>query len=154
MNCQWSRIMVNLTCMTSGYNLKLIFWPMMSKVTVPQPLIAFFLCNCLVWFHCVFYFGPFFFEQPCLVSGRKTCIVTAERYLMLLCDHVVPSFQERHASPVVSFMQDGAPPHIAHGVKSFLLESSPKTEWSRGCKIQWSSRSPDLNPVNFWLCGS
>ena len=99
-----------------------------------------------------FILGPLFFEESCPVSGRKTCIVTAERYLTLLRDYVVPALQERHTLHVDTFMQDGAPPHTARDVKTFLLESSNEdVVINRGCKIQWSSRSPGLNPADFWL---
>ena len=67
-----------------------------------------------------------FFEEHCPVPGKKTCNVTAERYLALLRDHVVPALPERRALPVVTVMQDGSPPHIACDVKAFLLESFPK----------------------------
>ncbi|KFM56968.1 hypothetical protein X975_03239, partial [Stegodyphus mimosarum] len=90
--------------------------------------------------------------KPCPVSGVKTCTVTAARSLTLLLDHVVPTLQERHASPVVTFTQDGAPPHIARDVKKFLLESFTEDRViSRGCKFQWLSRSPDLTLADFWL---
>lgn len=109
-----------------------------------------------VWcgFTASFILGPFFFEEHCPVSGWKTCTVNAERYLTLLRDHVVPALQERHALPVVTFMQDGAPPHIARDVKMFLLATFTEDRViSRGCKFQWPSRSPDLTPADFWLWG-
>ncbi|KFM64536.1 hypothetical protein X975_10113, partial [Stegodyphus mimosarum] len=109
-----------------------------------------------VWcgFTASFILGPFFFEEPCPVSSVKTCTVTAGRYLTILRDHVVPALQERHALPVVTFMQDGAPPHIARNVKTLLLESCTEDQViSRGCKIQWPLRSADLTPADFWLWG-
>ena len=107
-----------------------------------------------VWFGFTgsFILESFFFDEP--VSDKKTCVVTAERYLTLLRDHVVPALQERHALPVVIFMQDGAPPHIAQDSKRFLLESFTEDRViSCGYKILWPSRSPDLNPAGFWLWG-
>ena len=65
-----------------------------------------------------------------------------------------PALQEKHALPVVTFKQDGAPPHTACDMKTLLLESfSDDRVKSRGCKIQWTSRSPELNPTDFWLWG-
>ncbi|GBM02257.1 hypothetical protein AVEN_108806-1 [Araneus ventricosus] len=88
--------------------------------------------------------------QRCPVSGSKTGAVTAERYVTLLRDHVVPALQERHALPVVTFMQDGAPPHFAREVRAFLLETFTEDRViSRGCKFKWPSRSPDLTPADF-----
>ncbi|GBM32128.1 hypothetical protein AVEN_126526-1 [Araneus ventricosus] len=52
----------------------------------------------IVWcgFTMSFILGPFFFEGCCPVSGWKAYTVTAERYVTLLRDHVVPLLQERH----------------------------------------------------------
>lgn len=51
-------------------------------------------------------------------------------------------------------MQDGAPPHFASVVRKFLLDSfTEERVISRGCKIKWPSRSPDINPADFWLWG-
>ena len=99
-----------------------------------------------------FILGSFFFWRTLSCIFRKTCTVTAEQYLMLLRDHVVSWLQERYALFVVTFMQDGAPPHIAHDIKTFLLESFTE-DWviSPDCKFQWPTRLPDLNPAYFWL---
>ena len=101
------------------------------------------LCySILVWLFGVVFLGLSFFEETCPVSGRKTCTVTEEWYLMLLLDHIV------------SALQDDAPTYTARDVKTFLLESSNEdVVINRGCKIQWSSRSPGLNPADFWLWG-
>ncbi|GBN12368.1 hypothetical protein AVEN_101403-1 [Araneus ventricosus] len=108
-----------------------------------------------VWcgFNASFILGLFFFEERCLVSGWKACTVTAERFVTLLLDHVVPSLQESHELPVVTFMQNGAPPHFAREVRTFLLETSIEDRMiSRGCKFKWPSRSPDLTRQIFG-CG-
>ncbi|GBM71228.1 hypothetical protein AVEN_120612-1, partial [Araneus ventricosus] len=90
----------------------------------------------------------------CPVSCWKTYTVIAERYVTILRDHVVPALQERHALPVVTFMQDDAPLHFAREVKTFLLETFTEDRViSRGCKFKWPSRSPDLTPADFWLWG-
>ena len=97
-------------------------------------------------------FWAFLFEEPCPLSGRKTCTVTAEWYLMLLCDHVMPTLQVRHALLVVIFIQDGVLPHIALTVKTFLLDSFIEDQViSCSCKIQWPSRSSDLTLADLWL---
>lgn len=109
-----------------------------------------------VWcgFTAAFILGPFFFEESCPASGWKTCTVTAERYLTLLRNQVVPALQERHALPSVTFMQDGAPAHFAREVKAFLLDTFTEDRViSRGCKFEWPPRSPDLTPADFWLWG-
>ena len=109
-----------------------------------------------VWcgFTASFVVGPFFFEERCQNSGWKTCTVTAERYLLLLREKVVPELQERGVLSTVIFMQDGAPPHAASTVKTFLLKTFGEDRViSRGCKIKWPPRSPDLTPVDFWMWG-
>ncbi|KFM66509.1 hypothetical protein X975_13440, partial [Stegodyphus mimosarum] len=108
-----------------------------------------------VWcgFTASFILGPFFFEELCPVYGVKTCTITAARYLTLLRDHVVPVLQERHALPVVTFMQDDAPPHTARESRRSCWNLSEDRVISRGCKIQWPSRSADLRPADFWLPG-
>lgn len=109
-----------------------------------------------VWcgFTSSFIVGPFFFEEPCPTLGWKTCTVTAERYLTLLRDEVVPALNQRGVLSVITFMQDGAPPHFANPVKQFLLDTfGVDRVIARGCKIAWPARSPDLTPVDFWLWG-
>ncbi|GIX97651.1 hypothetical protein CDAR_54321 [Caerostris darwini] len=52
---------------------------------------------------------------------------------------------ERHELSVVAFMQDGATPHFARDVKTFLLNIFTKDQViSRYCKFMSPSRSPDL----------
>ena len=96
----------------------------------------------------------FFFEEPCSVSSRKTCTVTAEQCLTILRDYVVPALQKRHALPVVTFMQDDSPPHIAFEVRTFLYESFTENQViNRGYKIQSFSRSQGLSSTDFCLWG-
>ncbi|GBO04106.1 hypothetical protein AVEN_203795-1 [Araneus ventricosus] len=53
------------------------------------------------------------------------------------------------------FMQDGAPPHIARQVQEmFLSYFGDDLLISRGFSTVWPSRSPDLNPCDFWLWDS
>ena len=97
---------------------------------IPQPAPAFSSCDCLVWFWCVFYSGAFsFLKNYVLLSGRKTCTVTAERYLTLLRDHVVPVLQERHALPVVTFMQNEWSPTLQTTSRCSCSNLLLKTEW-------------------------
>lgn len=78
----------------------------------------------------------YFFEEFCLESSWETCTVTTERHLMLLHDHTVLPLQERYALPVVTFMQDGSPPHIALEIKVLLLDTFTEDRVvSRGCKL-------------------
>ncbi|GBL93000.1 hypothetical protein AVEN_54638-1 [Araneus ventricosus] len=49
-------------------------------------------------------------------------------------------------------MQDGAPPHIGLCVQQFLLQHFTNDRViSRAFPSTWPSRSPVLNPCDFWL---
>ena len=114
---------------------------------------AFSSSNCFLWFYWVLCSRAFLFWTILSSIGqKKTCTITAKRYLTLLHDHVMPALKERHAFPVVIFMQDGAPPHIATDVKTFVVKSFTEDRViSRVSKIQWPARSLDMNTADFWL---
>ena len=71
------------------------------------------------------------------------------RYCDLLRQHVIPALRERGALDSTVFMQDGAPPHIVHGVTRLLRNRII----SRSFQNVRPPRSPDLNPCDFWLWG-
>ncbi|CAK1590750.1 unnamed protein product [Parnassius mnemosyne] len=48
---------------------------------------------------------------------------------------------------------DGAPPHYARAVRDHLNERFPNRWIGRGGPIAWPPRSPDLNPLDFFLWG-
>ncbi|CAK9827112.1 hypothetical protein ANTRET_LOCUS4846 [Anthophora retusa] len=51
------------------------------------------------------------------------------------------------------FMHDGAPAHFNRLARQFLNERFP-TKWIGGGEpINWPARSPDLNPLDFYLWG-
>lgn len=108
-----------------------------------------------VWcgFTASFIIGPYFFEETG-ASGPVTCTVTGKRYECLLRNHVIPALQQRGCVDEVIFMQDGAPPHIANPVKQLLKRHFGNARIiSRRFPTAWPSRSPDLNPCDFWLWG-
>lgn len=50
------------------------------------------------------------------------------------------------------FMHDGAPPHFSRAVRDFLNATYPR--WiGRGGPRTWPPRSPDLNPLDFFVWG-
>ncbi|KAJ8958238.1 hypothetical protein NQ318_017381 [Aromia moschata] len=53
------------------------------------------------------------------------------------------------------FMQDGAVPHYVLLVRQWLAENFPERWIRRGVESPqfWSRRSPDLNPLDFYLWG-
>ncbi|KAJ4442309.1 hypothetical protein ANN_12177 [Periplaneta americana] len=84
--------------------------------------------------------GPYFFAE-------KT--VTANTYLDMLQLYAVPQLPDG-----AIFQQDGAPPHFANMVRTFLDEQFPARWIGRGSPyITWPARSPDLTPPDFFLWG-
>lgn len=67
--------------------------------------------------------------------------------------HVLPELESRGLMNTVWWQQDGAPPHYARSVRGYLGERFG-TRWiSRGGPVEWPPRSPDLNPLDFFLWG-
>ena len=50
-------------------------------------------------------------------------------------------------------MQDGAAPHTARRVLTWLTDHFEGRVISRFTEITWASHSPDLNPLDFFLWG-
>lgn len=53
----------------------------------------------------------------------------------------------------VMFQNDGAPCHYAKTVRNYLDLTYPGRWIGRGGPIAWAPRSPDLNPVDFFVWG-
>ncbi|XP_018368776.1 PREDICTED: uncharacterized protein LOC108764871 [Trachymyrmex cornetzi] len=53
----------------------------------------------------------------------------------------------------IIFQQDGAGPHKARIVTDFLNQQFPARWMGRYGPIRWPTRSPDLNPLDFFLWG-
>lgn len=51
------------------------------------------------------------------------------------------------------FMHDGAPPHIAVPVRNWLDTTFPRHWIGRSGPVRWPARSPDLNPLDFFVWG-
>ena len=51
------------------------------------------------------------------------------------------------------FQQDGAPPHYALPIRAYLYEVFPNRWIGRRGTIEWPVRSPDLNPLDYFLWG-
>lgn len=52
------------------------------------------------------------------------------------------------------FMHDGAPPHFRLDVRQFLNQHFREKWIGRGGPVSWPPRSPDLNPIDFFLWGT
>ena len=51
------------------------------------------------------------------------------------------------------FMHDGAPPHFALAARAILHQRFPNKWIGRQGPTQWPARSPNLNPLDFYLWG-
>lgn len=51
------------------------------------------------------------------------------------------------------FMQDGAPPHFSIEVRNYLDETFPRRWIGRGSEFAWPPRSPDYNPLDYYVWG-
>lgn len=51
------------------------------------------------------------------------------------------------------FQHDGAPPHFRNIVRNFLNDNFPNMWIGRNGTHHWPPRSPDFNPVDYYLWG-
>lgn len=87
--------------------------------------------------------GPYFFDTN----------VNKEKYLSMLQEFLIPQLKQRRIYSKSIFHQDGAPPHWGLNVRKFLNEQFPNRWWGRDGPINWSPRSPDLTPLDYFLWG-
>ena len=67
-----------------------------------------------------FILGPYFYQEPDERGDFETVTVNGERYLEMLEAFVIPELGASGALATTTFMQDGAPPHVARPVKGRL----------------------------------
>lgn len=87
--------------------------------------------------------GPFIFQGT----------LDGEKYLRLLRTNVMPILKQRPDFNRVLLQQDGAPPHFASAVRTFLDEALPSGWIGRRGRVDWPARSPDLTPMDFFFWG-
>lgn len=81
--------------------------------------------------------------------------LTGNEYLHFLQNHL-PTLLEQVPLNVrrqMWFMHDGAPPHFTRPVCQHLNDVFQNRWIGRGGPVQWPPRSPDLNPLDFYLWG-
>ncbi|GBO41116.1 hypothetical protein AVEN_203840-1 [Araneus ventricosus] len=72
----------------------------------------------------------------------------------MLKNLVVSQMQQQQCLDSITFMQNGAPPHIGLCVQQFFRQQFTNDRViSHAFPSTWPSRSPDLNPCDFWLWG-
>lgn len=89
--------------------------------------------------------GPYFFEGN----------VTSDAYVEMLTDYLLPTLARMgYDSCEICYMHDGAPAHYTLEVRECLTDNFER--WigrGEGAYIAWPSRSPDLNPLDFFVWG-
>lgn len=94
--------------------------------------------------------GPYFFEN----ATGATITVSGEVYRQKIFNYFIPQLQEHSAySSRTWFQQDGATCHTGRTTMDQLRELFPQKLISRFGDITWPPRSPDLTPMDFFLCG-
>lgn len=92
---------------------------------------------------------------PIFIDGN----LTGERYLEMLEELIHPVLvdivenDDRYLEDLLTFQQDGAPPHYARPVREFLDAVFPRQWIGRRGPLDWPARSPDLSPLDFFLWG-
>jgi len=105
--------------------------------------------------------GPFFFHSPPpngIHPYFKPCTVNGPNYLEMMQTFFYPKFRDLPDSEDHLIMQDGAPPHYARNVRTWLNGNLPDQWIGRAnstdqCKVVWPPRSPDLTPCDYFLWG-
>ena len=69
----------------------------------------------------------------------------------MLQEFAMPCFQEQFGDTELYFQQDGAPPHYHRDVRGYLEENLQSRWIGRRGAVEFSSRKPDLIPMDFFL---
>jgi hypothetical protein len=77
----------------------------------------------------------------------------AERSLHMLEDYAWPIVFGWESINELAFMHDGAQPHVALSVRDRLYQKFTGRRMGGRGYHEWSSRSPDLTPCDFFLWG-
>lgn len=89
--------------------------------------------------------GPFIFAEN---------TINGDIYCDMLELYVFPQLDDIEAEKgLLSFQQDGAPPHYSNRVRTALDARFPERWIGRAGPIAWPPRSPDITPLDFFLWG-
>ena len=105
------------------------------------------LANLCVWFA--------FTSSYCLTPYFFDGTVTSVKYLEMLRSHVILQISAKRKMKSLIFMKDGAPLDYAKNVRDYLTKMLDENRViSRGFPQGWLARSPGLNPLEYWFCGT
>ena len=77
----------------------------------------------------------------------------ATSYMQMLQTNVIPCLESKGILDGIWWQQDGAPPHYASVVRNYLNQKFGSHWIGRGGPVEWPPRSPDINPLDFFLWG-
>ncbi|GFY66643.1 putative mariner [Trichonephila inaurata madagascariensis] len=80
--------------------------------------------------------------------------IDGPRYLDMLIEVGVLQLQARPDSAELFFRQDGIPPHCSLAINQYLDQEFPHPWMGKRINIEWSPRSPDLTPMDFFFWGA
>ena len=78
--------------------------------------------------------------------------INSKRYLNLLKTELWSEIESDLDLTTYWIQQDGAAPHCSTECLAFLSEKFPGRIISRRMEHFWPAHSPDLSPLDFWLC--
>lgn len=94
--------------------------------------------------------GPFFFED----DEGNVDTVNKGRYLNVLKKKFLPALRRKGIDvDTIWFQQDGAAPHTAIDVITWLQQTFGRNLISLKTDCEWPPHSPDLSPLDFFLWG-
>jgi len=71
----------------------------------------------------------------------------------MLQEEALPELETIAGNSEVWWLQDGAPAHWGTQVREYLDACFPETWIGRDGPIAWPARSPDINPLDYYLWG-
>lgn len=82
--------------------------------------------------------------------------LNARHYLSFLQNELPELLEDVpiHTRLEMFFQHDGAPAHFGLLVRNWLNENFPNRWIGRGGPVNWPARSPDLNPLDYYLWGN
>jgi len=88
---------------------------------------------------------------PCVLPNR----IRGNNYADFLRDNLPDLLEDvpLNIRQTMWFQHDGAPPHNSRRVRHYLDTRFPNSWIGRGGPVTWPARSPDLNPLDFFLWG-
>lgn len=90
------------------------------------------------------------FLGPHIFQGNLNGVMYLD-FLQHDLPQILDAIDPVHRQEII-FQQDGAPPHFNTNVRDWLSANYP-TWIGRGGPVPWPARSPDLNPMDFFVWG-